>query len=55
MGGEPVFTGTRVPVQILFEHLDAGDTIDDFLEGFPSVDRDDVLAVLAIRAASPAS
>jgi uncharacterized protein (DUF433 family) len=41
-----VFVGTRVPVQSLFDHLEAGDSIDDFLEGFPSVRRDQVIAVL---------
>jgi uncharacterized protein (DUF433 family) len=46
LGGTPVFTGTRVPVQSLFDHLEAGDSIDDFLEGFPSVKRDQVIAVL---------
>ena len=46
MGGTPVFTGTRVPVQTLFEYLEAGDTIDDFLDGFPTVTRQQVVAVL---------
>jgi uncharacterized protein (DUF433 family) len=46
LGGTPVFIGTRVPVQSLFEHLEAGDSIDDFLEGFPSVQRQQVIAVL---------
>jgi uncharacterized protein (DUF433 family) len=46
LGGTPVFTGTRVPVRSLFEHLEAGDSIDDFLEGFPSVRRDQVIALL---------
>ena len=46
MGGTPVFGGTRVPVQTLFEFLEAGDTVDDFLEGFPSVTRQQVLALL---------
>ena len=41
-----VFIDTRVPVQSLFDHLEAGDSIDDFLEGFPSVRREQVLAVL---------
>jgi uncharacterized protein (DUF433 family) len=45
-GGTPVFIGTRVPVQSLFDHLEGGDSIDDFLEGFPSVKRDQVLALL---------
>jgi len=46
MGGTPVFTGTRVPVQTLLEYLEAGETIDDFLTGFPSVSRDQVLGFL---------
>ena len=46
MGGTVVFTGTRVPVQTLFDYLEAGDTIDDFLDGFPSVSRDQVVAFL---------
>ena len=46
MGGTPVFTGTRVPVQTLFDYLEAGDTIDEFLDGFPSVSRDQVVAFL---------
>ena len=46
LGGAPVFAGTRVPVQSLFDHREAGDSIDDFLEGFPSVRREQVLAVL---------
>ena len=46
LGGQPVFMGTRVPVQSLFDHLEAGDSIDDFLEGFPSVTREQVIAVL---------
>ena len=46
MGGTPVFCGTRVPVQTLFEYIEAGDTIDDFLDGFPTVTREQVVAVL---------
>ena len=46
MGGAPVFAETRVPVQTLFDYLEAGDTIDDFLEGFPSVSREQVIAFL---------
>jgi uncharacterized protein (DUF433 family) len=46
MGGTPVFCGTRVPVQTLIEYLDAGETIDAFLEGFPSVTREQVIAPL---------
>jgi uncharacterized protein (DUF433 family) len=37
MHGVPVFRGTRVPVQTLFDYLEGGDTIEDFLEGFPTV------------------
>lgn len=46
LGGTPVFTGTRVPVQTLFDYLEGGETIDDFLEGFPSVTREQVISVL---------
>jgi uncharacterized protein (DUF433 family) len=46
LGGTTVFKGTRVPVQSLFDHLKAGDSIEDFLEGFPSVKRSQVLAVI---------
>ena len=48
LGGVPVFTGTRVPVRSLFDHLEAGDSIDDFLEGFPSVRREQVIGLLEI-------
>lgn len=46
MGGAPVFTGTRVPVQTLLDYLEAGESIDDFLAGFPSVSREQVIAFL---------
>ena len=46
MSGAPVFRDTRVLAQTLIEHLEAGDSIDDFLEGFPSVSRDQVIAFL---------
>ena len=46
MGGAPVFFGTRVPVQTLLDYLEAGDSIDEFLEGFPSVSREQVIAFL---------
>ena len=46
MGGTPVFCGTRVPVQTLLDYLEAGDSIDEFLEGFPSVTREQVIAFL---------
>jgi len=46
LGGTPVFSGTRVPVQTLLDYLEGGETIDDFLEGFPSVTREQVVAFL---------
>jgi uncharacterized protein (DUF433 family) len=46
MGGAPVFAGTRVPVQTLLDYLEAGETIDEFLVGFPSVKREQVIAFL---------
>jgi uncharacterized protein (DUF433 family) len=39
LGGTPVFMGTRVPIKALFDYLQSGETLDDFLEGFPSVTR----------------
>ena len=47
-GGIPVFTGTRVPVKSLIDHLKAGDSLDHFLEGFPSVSREQAVAFLEI-------
>ena len=49
MHGIPVFRGTRVPVQTLFEYLEGGDTLGDFLEGFPTVSR--ALALEALEEA----
>jgi len=46
MGGTPVFSGTRVPIQTLLDYLEAGETIDAFLEGFPTVTREQVIAFL---------
>jgi len=46
MGGTPVFAGTRVPVENLLDYLEGGESIDDFLEGFPSVTREQVIAFL---------
>jgi uncharacterized protein (DUF433 family) len=46
MGGTPVFTGTRVPAQTLLDYLKAGESIDDFLDGFPTVTREQVIALL---------
>lgn len=47
-GGLPVFTGTRVPIKSLIDHLKAGDSLDYFLEGFPSVSREQAIAFLEI-------
>ncbi|HWE74530.1 MAG TPA: DUF433 domain-containing protein [Stellaceae bacterium] len=46
MGGAPVFCGTRVPIQTLLDYLEAGETIDEFLAGFPTVTRTQVIAFL---------
>jgi uncharacterized protein (DUF433 family) len=46
MGGTPVFCGTRVPVQTLLDYLEAGDSINEFLAGFPSVTREQVIEFL---------
>ena len=46
MSGAPVFSGTRVPVRILMEHLEGAETIEDFLDGFPTVSREQVIAFL---------
>ncbi|HZU91188.1 MAG TPA: DUF433 domain-containing protein [Stellaceae bacterium] len=46
MGGTPVFCGTRVPVQTLLDYLEAGDSIDEFLAGFPMVTREQVIDFL---------
>jgi len=46
MGGTPVFVGTRVPLQNLIDSLEGGESIDDFLDGFPPVKREQVLAVI---------
>ena len=46
MGGTPVFCGTRVPVQTLLDYLEAGETIDEFLAGFPMITRAQVVAFL---------
>jgi uncharacterized protein (DUF433 family) len=49
LGGEPVFRGTRVPFKILIDYLEGGDTLDQFLEQYPSVSRE--LAIAAIEEA----
>lgn len=46
MGGTPCFAGTRVPVQTLLDYLKAGDSVNEFLEGFPTVKREHVIALL---------
>ena len=46
LGGTPVFQGTRVPIETLLDYLEAGDSIDVFLEGFPSVSREQVIQYL---------
>lgn len=46
MHGVPVFRGTRVPVQTLFDYLEGGETLEDFLEGFPTVPRELALQAL---------
>lgn len=46
MGGAPVFAGTRVPLQNLIDYLEGGESIEDFLDGFPSVKREQVIAVI---------
>ena len=48
LGGTPVFSGTRVPVRVLFEHLEAGDSLGDFLDDFPSVTKEQAQKLLAI-------
>ncbi len=48
MSGEPVFVGTRVPVKNLFEYLEAGDSLEEFLDAFPSVTRDQAVAALEL-------
>ena len=48
MGGTPVFVGTRVPVQSLFDYLEAGDSLEEFLEAFPTVEREQAIAALEI-------
>ena len=46
MGGTPVFVGTRVPLQNLVDYLEGGESIEDFLDGFPGVKREQVIAVI---------
>ena len=46
VSGAPLFAGTRVPIKNLFDYLEAGDTLEDFLEGFPPVTREQAVVVL---------
>jgi len=46
LGGTPVFGGTRVPVQALFDYLEGGETLEEFLQGFPTVSREAAIAAL---------
>ena len=48
LSGTPVFVGSRVPVQSLFDYLEGGETLDEFLHQFPSVKREQALAVLEV-------
>jgi len=48
LGGTPVFVGTRVPVKSLYDHLEAGDSLDEFLDSFPSVSREQAVAALEL-------
>lgn len=46
MGGQPVFTGTRVPIETLFDHLEAGISLNEFLDDFPTVSKAQAIAAL---------
>jgi uncharacterized protein (DUF433 family) len=50
LGGHPVFEGTRVPVETLFDHLETGVTLDEFLDDYPTVSKEKAIAVLEIAA-----
>ena len=52
LGGTPVFAGTRVPVRTLFDYLEAGDRLDDFLDDFPTVAREQARGVIALMRAT---
>ena len=52
LSGTPVFAGTRVPIQNLFDYIEGGDTLEDFLEGFPPVTREQVVSVLELAKGS---
>ena len=53
LGGTPVFSGTRVPVRILMEHFDAGERLDDFLDDYPTVTREQAVELLNRAMAQP--
>ena len=46
LGGTPVFNGTRVPIQALFDYIETGETLEEFLENFPTVSKQQAIAVL---------
>ena len=48
LGGQPVFKGTRVPVESLFDHLEVGVSLDEFLDDFPTVSKEQAIALLAV-------
>ena len=48
LGGTPVFVGTRVPLKTLYDHLEAGDSLDEFLDNFPGVGRAQAIAALEL-------
>jgi uncharacterized protein (DUF433 family) len=50
LGGTPVFTGTRVPIKNMFDYLEAGDALDEFLKQFPTVEREHAVAVIKLAA-----
>ena len=48
LGGTPVFAGTRVPIKAIFDYLEAGDDLDEFLDDFPSVSREQAIGLLSV-------
>jgi uncharacterized protein (DUF433 family) len=54
LGGIPVFVGMRVPVKTLYDYLESGDALDEFLEDFPSVSREQAVAALELEGAGTA-
>jgi uncharacterized protein (DUF433 family) len=52
LGGTPVFRGTRVPLQNLLDYVEGGDTLDEFLDDFPSVTREQAIAALELKLSS---